>query len=330
MRKSFVFATAFLLSCVILQGACAFGQRASDDRIGLEKKADRITVNIDGELFTEYIFKGYEKPILYPVVGPHGIGMTRNYPMKEGVKIEAKDHPHHKSIWFGHMKVNDESFWHVGKTAGTTQQTEIEIASPNSIACKNKLVARDGETIVATDSRTISFHTDGDVRLIDYSVVYHATEGDILFGDNKDGQMGIRMHPALRISDKKGVAKEYGKPIANGQAINSAGDTTKNIWGKRAAWIAYWGKVDDKEIGLAIFDHPTNFRHPTWWHAREYGLLSANPFGIHHFENKKDPVGEHTLKKGESLAFRHLFVFYPGDYKTGKLEERFKTWAEQK
>ncbi|MEM7314823.1 MAG: PmoA family protein [Planctomycetota bacterium] len=289
----------------------------ADSRVSLEQHENRITVQADGELFTEYIFKGYEKPILYPIIGPHGIGMTRNWPMKEGVKTEAKDHPHHKSIWFGHMKVNDESFWHSGKNAGTTRQTELVSATGNTIKTKNKLVRRDGETVVATDSRTIQFSTDEDVRMIDYEVTYHATEGDILFGDNKDGQMGIRMHPALRVKGD----------VANGQAINSAGDTTKNIWGKRAAWIAYWGKVDDKVVGIAVCDHPTNLRHPTWWHARDYGLLSANPFGIHHFENKKDHVGEFTLKKGDSLTFRHLFIFHPGDYQNGKVDQRFKKWV---
>jgi hypothetical protein len=287
-----------------------------DARVSLATKDDRVTVNVDGKLFTEYIFKGYEKPILYPIVGPYGTGMTRNWPMKKDVVNEAEDHPHHKSIWFGHMRVNGESFWHSGKKAGTTRQTELVSAKGNTIRVKNQLVHRDGETIVATDSRTIRFATDDDVRMIEYEVVYHASEGDIKFGDDKDGQMGIRMHPALRVDGK----------IATGQAINSAGNTTKDIWGKRAAWIAYWGKVDGKVVGIAVFDHPTNLRHPTWWHARNYGLLSANPFGIHHFENKQDHVGEYTLKQGDSLAFRHMFVFHPGDPQEGKVADRYTKW----
>lgn len=299
----------------------------ADPRIKLEKADDRIVVKIDDQLFTEYVFKGYEKPILYPVIGPQGVGMTRNWPMKEGFKNEAKDHPHHKSIWFGHMKVNDESFWHEGKTAGTTRQTELVSAKGDTIQTRNQLVGKDGKTVIATDSRTIRFETDGDTRMIEFTVTYHATEGDIKFGDNKDGQMGIRMHPALRISDNKDVVKAVGKKVANGKAINSEGDTEKNIWGKRAKWIAYWGTVDEKKVGIAVFDHPTNLRHPTWWHARDYGLLSANPFGIHHFENKKEPVGEYTLKKGESLSFRHLFVFFPGDYKSANIEDRYGSWA---
>ena len=290
----------------------------ADGKVTLQPGKGKVTVNIDGQLFTEYVYKGYEKPILYPIIGPFDIRMTRDYPMREGVSGEAKDHPHHKSIWFGHMKVNNESFWHVGKTAGTTEQTELVSTDNDTIKTTNRLVARDGKTLVATDTRTIRFGLKGETRFIDYTVTYLASQGDIKFGDNKDGQMGIRMNPQLRL---KG-------PVAKGKAVNSEGDTSANIWGKRAKWIDYWGEVDGHQVGIAVFDHPTNLRYPTWWHARDYGLLSANPFGIHHFEKQKEPVGEYTLKKGESLTFRHLFLFHQGDPKTANIEQLYQDWVK--
>ena len=36
-------------------------------------------------VFTEYRYGNPSKPILYPVIGPYGIPMTRHYPMKKGV-----------------------------------------------------------------------------------------------------------------------------------------------------------------------------------------------------------------------------------------------------
>ncbi|MEM8735123.1 MAG: PmoA family protein, partial [Planctomycetota bacterium] len=248
-----------LLAVLLFSLPWALPTRA-DESVSLRREKDRVVVSIGGELFTEYIFEGFEKPILYPVIGPTGARMTRDYPMKKGTENEADDHPHHKSIWFGHMKVNNESFWHTGSDAGTTQMTYIEI-DDNAIRTKNNLVDRNGK-LLATDSRNISFGAENDIRWIDYEVTYHASQSDLHFGDNKDGQMGIRMHPALRI---KG-------PIANGQAVNSEGIREKEIWGKRAPWIDYWGKVDGQVVGIAVFDHPTNLRHPTWWHARDYGL----------------------------------------------------------
>lgn len=290
--------------------------QAQDSRIHLERKDDRVSVTVGDELFTEYIFKGYEKPILYPVIGPYGIRMTRDYPMIQGTPNEKEDHPHHKSIWFGHMEVNGESFWHVGNTAGTTEQDSIEVDG-NTIRTTNRLVGRDGK-LIATDSREISFDADGDTRFIDYSVTYHASESDIVFGDNKDGQMGIRMHPRLRITG----------PVAAGKAINANGVREQEIWGKRAPWIDYWADIDGHVVGIAVFDHPSNLRHPTWWHAREYGLLSANPFGQHHFEGSDDEnLGNYTLPKGESLTFKHRFVFHKGDYNAAKIGDLYKKWS---
>ncbi|MCA9132631.1 MAG: PmoA family protein [Planctomycetales bacterium] len=285
--------------------------------VKLETKKDRVSVYVDGELFTEYIFQGYEKPILYPIIGPDGIRMTRDYPMKEGDPSEAKDHPHHKSIWFGHMETGGESFWHSGETAGTTVQTELSVEG-NTIRTKDDFIARDGKTLTATDSREISFFANGDTRSIDFSVTYHANVRDIVFGDNKDGQMGIRMNPQLRI---KG-------PVAKGQATNSEGVKTKDIWGKRAKWIDYWGPVDGKTVGIAVFDHPSNLRHPTWWHARDYGLLSANPFGRQDFEGDQAESGDHKLAKGESLTFKHRFVFHRGDPEQAKIEQLYEAWAK--
>ncbi|MEM7479096.1 MAG: PmoA family protein [Planctomycetota bacterium] len=290
---------------------------SQEAEITLEKKKDRVTVLIDGELFTEYVFEGYEKPILYPVLGPHKIPMTRDYPMKDDTPNEKHDHPHHKSIWFGHMKVNGESFWHVGKTAGTTKATGVEVDG-NTINTKNRLVDRNGK-LVANDSRKITFGASKSSRWIDYEVTYHATEGEIVFGDNKDGQMGIRMNAALRIEG----------PIANGSAVNANGDTQEKIWGKRAPWIDYWAEINGKVVGVAMFDHPNNLRHPTWWHARDYGLLSANPFGIHHFESKKDSsLGEYKLAQGEALTFRHRFLFHEGNAIEGEVAAAFDDWAK--
>lgn len=313
------------MQAILLRGFCflslaistvsVFGQ---GQKITLEKKKDRVTVRLDDALFTEYIFDGYEKPILYPVIGPTGIPMTRDFPMKKGTPNEADDHPHHKSIWFGHMKVNDESFWHTGDDAGSTQQVAIQVVG-DSIHTKNKLVSRSGE-VIATDSRILSFGADDSARWIDYQVTYHASESDLVFGDNKDGQMGIRMRPELRI---KG-------PVAKGRAINANGQREDNIWGKRAPWIDYWAEIDDATVGIAVFDHPENLRYPTWWHARDYGLLSANPFGIHHFEEfDYAKAGDYRLPAGASLIFKHRFVFHRGDSKTADIKSRYQAWLRQ-
>ena len=112
-----------------------------------------------------------------------------------------------------------------------------------------------------------------------------------------------------------------------GKAINSSGTEGTGIWGKPAKWVSYWGTVDQHPVGIAILDHPTNLRHPTTWHAREYGLITANPFGLYHFTGAKKGTGEVKLAKGETLNLRYRIVFYTGAHDKQRVEDHFAKFA---
>ncbi|MEM0925673.1 MAG: PmoA family protein [Planctomycetota bacterium] len=295
--------------------------------IQLTDDGTKVTVMLDGELFTEYHYKGFAKPILYPVFGPGQRPMTRSYPIAKGVDNEATDHPHHKSIWYTHDEVGGVRFWvenAPGKTAkniGTQKATSIRIED-NSIVTTNDWVSADGES-VCSDRRSIRFSGEENVRVIDYQVTWIASSGELTIGDTKEGTMGIRTHPMLRLTTKPKI----GNHTADGQAINSEGLRNRELWGKRAAWVDYWGTIDGQVTGIAIFDHPENPRHPTWWHARDYGLIAANPFGVNHFEGKPDGTGDLVLKENDEITFRYRFLFHRGDAETFGVESRYKAFS---
>jgi len=293
------------------------------DTVMIKKGKDgQFDIKFGDRLFTTLHLKGQAKPILYPIIGPHDIAMTRDYPMKEGTPNEAKDHPHHQSLWFTHGDVNGISFWDLGKDAGHIETTAVEAVEHQEgrafISFQDKWVDVTGKT-QCTDTQKITFYPparEGDLEyyMLDYEITIHASEGDVVFGDTKEGTMGIRTHPGLRID--KGA-----------KAVNSEGIKGKAIWGKRARWVDYDATINDHHVGIAILDHPSNPRHPTWWHAREYGLVAANPFGIHDFERK--PAGEGNLKvpKGESVTFRYRFVFHEGGTEAAQIGKRFEEFA---
>ena len=317
MKQQWPHILAFSIVAAILAPALS-----AAEKVKLTRDGDAVRVDVDGKHFTTYLAKGNHKPILYPVLGPSGVAMTRNYPMKQ-VDGEAKDHPHHRSIWYTHGEVNGISFWHEGKNAGVTVHEEfVEVSSGDRgvLTTKNKWVGPDGKT-VCTDVRTLTFRTRGDVRMIDYDVTLHASNGKVTLGDTKEGTMGIRTHPNLRLTNSNGVT------TANGKALNASGDRDKSLWGKRAKWVAYWGKIDGKEVGVAIFDHPTNPRHPTWWHARDYGLVAANAFGVHNFERKPKGTGDFVIEAGKSARFRFRFVFHDGSAESAKVADLFGQYA---
>ena len=47
---------------------------------------DRVRVEVERALFTEWRFQDWVAPYFYPVIGPNGESVTRHYPMKAGVK----------------------------------------------------------------------------------------------------------------------------------------------------------------------------------------------------------------------------------------------------
>ena len=293
----------------------------------LTESKDGIEVRIAGEFFAKYNFQKFSQPIIWPVQAPGNIRMLRDYPLKDGTPGEAKDHPHHRAIFIGHQGMSGANYWHnQNKNAGTVEHLKvIETRSGKDRALIKTLNAwkdKEGETIGA-DTRTMTFGGDDIARFLDLEINMHATNQDIVFEEFKDGFVGIRTHPHLRLSPspKHGVKKVYG------QARNSEGIDGKNIWGKRADWVHYFGTIEGEKAGIAFFSHPSNLTkkgEKSWWHARDYGLISANPFA----PTKIGGDGEHTIKKGQSLKLRYRFIFHMGPAKDAKIGQRFTDYAK--
>ncbi len=51
-----------------------------------------------------------------------------------------------------------------------------------------------------------------------------------------------------------------------------------------------YGTISDDKVSMVICDHPKNPSYPTYWHARGYGLFSANPLGGNDFTEGKEIV----------------------------------------
>lgn len=313
---------SFCLSLLIVSSVNMplLGERAR--QVSVHKQADGFQININGKLFTRYVTAGHSKPIFYPVMGPLDTPMTRNYPMKK-VKGEAEDHPHHQSLWYTHGRVNGVDFWHKGGKIVHDKTLSVESGDGNAtIITENKWVSNKGD-LVCREKRRMMFSVLPAGRAIDITITINACNGDVVFGDTKEGSMAIRTHPNLRLTNdaRRGVT------TANGKAVNSEGHEGAGVWGKRAKWVDYWGEIDGRTVGVGIFDHPKNPRHPTWWHARTYGLIAANPFGIHDFEKKPSGTGDLTVPAGKSVTFRYRFVFHQGDAKSAKIAEMYKAFA---
>jgi hypothetical protein len=91
--------------------------------------------------------------------------------------------------------------------------------------------------------------------------------------------------------------------------------------------VDYSGPVEGQTVGVLVIDHPSNPRHPTYWHSRAYGLLAANIFGVHDFLNDKTQDGSLTVEPGQSVRFRYRVVIHPGDVSAVDAPAQFRKFA---
>ena len=300
--------------------------------VEMKEGPDKVRVEIGGRLFTEYCFTGAPHVYFHPLIGPGGARMTRDWPMKD-TPGEEHDHPHHRSLWFAHGLVNGVDFWteaapgkEAAKVPGRIEHEKfLEVKGGEKegvIRDQLRWVTADGG-VPLTSVQTFRVQ-DGAERIIDFSMTLTAGEKDVVFGDTKEGTMALRIAESMRLT---GADKKPGA----GKIVNAAGDVDGKVWGKKAAWVDYSGPVDDKVVGIAIFDHPQNPRHPTRWHARDYGLFAANPFCEHEMD-KAQPAGAGNFKlaAGQSVTFQYRIILHAGDAVQAQIAGRFADYAAAK
>ena len=169
------------------------------------------------------------------------------------------------------------------------------------------------------------FSRSGQDNVVDFDIELTAVASSVHFGDTKEGTFGIRMATELEEPHwrAKGVAR-------TGRIVNADGRSSEaSTWGKRSAWVDYSGTIGGNPMGIAIFDHPSNPKHPTYWHVRGYGLFAANVFGEHDFHADEGRDGSITLAKGETLRFRYRVVVHAGRTPDADLARKHADWASE-
>lgn len=280
-----------------------------------EKSEASLRVYHNDTLITEYLTDS-QVPYLYPLVAPSGQSLTRHFPMKKGVAGEQSDHPHHRSFWFCHGNVNGHDFWH--SKDGKTKINHKHFLSAKDDAFTAQLAWQHGDKTILDEKRTYQFsHPTPTSLLIEVtSTLTAATQ--VTFGDTKEGSFAIRVCPTMRHEGK----------VAKGNILNSEKQTDKKAWGKRARWVSYQGPDPaGKPASVTMMDHPSNHNHPTHWHARTYGLLTANPFGEKSFTKKGN--GTHILEKGKSLTQKYAVLLTSREITAEDIEKTYKSFSSK-
>ena len=296
--------------------------------------SQKVSVEIDGKPYSEFVV-GPEthKPYLAPLRTASGIVVTRAYPMDSSVPGEAHDHPHHRGLWFTHGAVNGYDFWAnetdqkgVGNGKGDVVLKKVnKVSSGKTGLIDATFEWKAGGKTLLTETRRMTFSPDPQLRSIDFDITL-SPEEKVTFGDTKEGMFAVRLAAPLEEQQPRNIAE----PKRNGRLLNAqnkAGE--KQVWGKRSEWADYSGQIDGKPAGIVIMDHPSNPRHPTYWHARAYGLFATNIFGVHDFENDKTRDGSLTIQPGQPLRFRFRVVVHEGLNPT-RIAELYQAYAAAK
>ncbi len=299
-----------------------------------QKDKIAIEITVGGKPFSTLFF-GPEthKPYMHPLRSASGRIVTRHYPM-EDFPGEPRDHPHHRGLWFTHGEVNGLDFWspevHKGPNKGRVVLNKIVEVKSGDKSGSMTLVfdwkTPGGKTLL-TETRTTTIYSDPKLRILDFDITLKAGDEKLKFGDTKEGTFAIRLAAPLDEptgKEKPGIAQPTGKMTS---AEGKEGE--KNVWGKRSKWVDYAGTLEGEKLGIAIFDHPGNPKHPTYWHSRSYGLFAANIFGEHDYYNDKSRDGSVTVEPGGSLRFRYRVVIHPGDTAEAGIEALYKQYIDQ-
>lgn len=332
-----------ILLLVIASVSCSTKPKISLVNQEAEKRVD---VMVDGKLFTSYRWPDNVcRPILYPIFTSTGTEITRGFPIKPKVG-ERADHPHQIGMWLTYGNVDGTDFWGNGSqglgtknaNGGVIKHLKVdkiaEVAREGVLATSESWADSTGKELLK-EKTEYHFSAEGGTRIIDRITTLTAGDKDVSMPDTKEGMFGIRVTRKLELPSKEDVilTDALGNPTevkalpnegVTGNYLSSEGVTGEAVWGTRARWMDLYGNIGDEKISLVICDHPKNQSYPTYWHARGYGLFTANPLGVKDFTQGKEELN-FSIPAGKSTTFRYRVIVNSGSHLT---DTEINTYAD--
>jgi hypothetical protein len=311
-----------------------------------KSKERRVDILVDGKPFTAYIWPTtLKKPTLHPIQSAEGVVITRGFPPEPG---ERADHPHHVGLWFNYGDVNGFDFWNNSdavtgeraKKMGSILHQDITRKENGKgraeLGVKMTWVTGAGNAVLEEET-LYTFHAKPGIRMIDRVALLRPTGSAVSLKDNKEGMIGLRVRRALEDPAEKsgqfvdktgGVVKvaDADTSAVTGVYTSSEGKKGKDVWGTRGRWTMLAGQVDGKPVTIAMLDHPGNPGHPTYWHARGYGLFAANTLGQGAFTDGKEQLN-FVLPAGQSQFFRYRVIIFDSTPTPEDIEREYAAWT---
>jgi methane monooxygenase PmoA-like len=270
---------------------------AAENRVAIERGERGLQIRIDGRAFADYVFRDDKvvRPYFARLIAPNGIQATRNFPPLAGV--DATDHDTmHPGLWLAFGDISGTDFWRNKARVEHVEFVEEPSAAGagGSFAVRNRYLS--GQKLICQELCRVRLAAGqyGSWIVIDSEF---SGPNEFWFGDQEEMGLGVRVATPLAVK--------------NGGRLTNSDDLSgeKQVWGKQADWCDYSGQIDGQELGILVVPHPANFRR-SWFHARDYGFVAANPFGRQAFtKGEKSRV---VVAPGESLRLRFAVLVHSG------------------
>ena len=297
-------------AALIVSAVCESNLKAKGMRIATDRNAVYITT---GErILMRYRYNNVPyKPYVDQLFSPSGVNILLDAP---------HDHLHHHALMYA-IKVDGVNFWEEQQSPG--QQTHRSFTDVRVDERQKTPFAgfseqldwsnpRSKESLLA-EERTIeaSYLLGPKVTLLTWQSAFRPGEGMksvTLTGSHYHG-LGLRF---IRSMDNGGEFRN-----ADGKPGTVFRGDEKLV---RSRWCAYTAKADDKQVTVAMFDHPKNERHPaTWFTMTEpFAYLSAT-LNLH-----EQPL---NLASDKPLELRYAVAIWDGQTETDEIEKAYKAWT---
>lgn len=283
---------------------------------------DRIVVDLgNGDGATWRIGPDVPKPHIHPLT-------LSGYPL---TLASPFDHVHHRGAMFA-MRVDDINYWEEtdGPQCGVQRVRDIHDFSCDlshvSFTLEIDWVPNGARDAQLKEYRSFSIRRPrvGGVMIGWRSTLFVASHGDaneaekasvVLSGDTPHSEisyygLGIRFQRSMDIG---------------GNHQNSEGARgVEGTHGHRAAWHHYGGRLDESgtQVGIAIFDHPENPRHPSPWFSMQepFAYVSASLVATQRM----------TLARDEPLSLSYGIWAHPGDAQKEDVDVAYREWLGTK
>jgi len=200
---------------------------------------------------------------IHPVQTPNGAVLTDGFPVGhthqygifnawvnttfQGKKVDFWNRQNQTGKVSSQNQTKGITIWQHKNGSQSFHDTLLHIAIDTSLG---------KEQIVLKEVQHLTLYPSSDYHLFDLHSKQVNTSADTLFVNQYHyGGMAFRASKFWNEADSLHFEEAM-------QIITSEGKERANSNHTRPNWVCAYGKIDDEEVGIAIFSHPSNFRAP--------------------------------------------------------------------